>query len=127
MFQGRRADYLRLTGVEILIATLLLVSRFSPIVDLIAALQQRVAGFGAWSGVFYPLLFATCNILLLPGGILSVGAGFFFGLWWGFFLVLIGNPISAAISFGLSRWLGARWFSAKLSRRPMLGIAEKAV
>jgi uncharacterized membrane protein YdjX (TVP38/TMEM64 family) len=127
MLQGRRAAYLQFAGVAIVIAALLLISRFSPIVDVIAALQQRVARLGPWSGVCYPLLFAACNILLLPGGILSVGAGFFFGLWWGFFLGLVGNTISAAISFALSRWIGARWFRAKLSQSPMLGIAEQAV
>jgi hypothetical protein len=47
--------------------------------------------WGAWGAVCYPLLFAACNILLLPGGILAVGGGFFFGLWWGFFIVLVGN------------------------------------
>src|SRR5205085_5476763 len=126
MLQGRRA-YLQFAGVVLTIGALLLISRFSPIVDLIATLQQRVARMGAWSGVCYPLLFAACNILLLPGGILSVGAGFFFGLWWGFFLVLVGNSIGAAISFALSRWVGARWFSARLSQSPMLRIAEQAV
>src|SRR5205085_129617 len=83
-------------GVVLAIGALLLISRFSPIVDLIATLQRRVARMGAWSGVCYPLLFAACNILLLPGGILSVGAGFFFGLWWGFFLVLVGNTLRSA-------------------------------
>jgi uncharacterized membrane protein YdjX (TVP38/TMEM64 family) len=127
MLQGRRAAYLQFASLAILIAALLLISRFSPVVDLIAALQQRVARLGAWSAVCYPLLFATCNILLLPGGILSVGAGFFFGLWWGFFLVLLGNTISAAVSFGLSRWVGSRWFGRNFSKSPMLGIAREAV
>src|SRR6266567_5276581 len=93
----------------------------------VAALQRRVSGLGAWSAVCYPLLFAGCNILLLPGGILSVGAGFFFGLWWGFFIVLLGNSIGAAISFALSRWLGARWLSRQLSANRILRVLEKAV
>ena len=32
---------------------------------------------GCMGAVCYPLLFAACNILLLPGGILAVGGGFF--------------------------------------------------
>jgi uncharacterized membrane protein YdjX (TVP38/TMEM64 family) len=65
--------------------------------------------------------------LLLPGGVLSVGGGFFFGLWWGFCIVLLGNSIGATISFGLSRWLGQRWLSRKLSRNPTLRLLELAV
>ena len=83
--------------------------------------------WGAWSAIGYPLLFALCNILLLPGGLLSVGAGFFFGLWWGFLIVLLGNSIAAAISFALSRSLGQRWFSRKFAQNPTLNLLEPAV
>ncbi len=102
-------------------------SRFFPIADWIARLQQRVMHLGAWSAVWYPLLYACCNVLLLPGGVLSVGGGFFFGLWWGFFIVLIGNVTGAAISFVISRWIGRRWFRRNLSRNPTLGALEPAV
>jgi uncharacterized membrane protein YdjX (TVP38/TMEM64 family) len=56
-----------------------------------------------------------------------VGSGFFFGLWWGFFIVLVGNSIGAAISFALSRWVGKRWFLRKLSHHPTLRALEVAV
>jgi len=82
---------------------------------------------GAWSAVFYPLLFAGCNVLLLPGGVFCIGAGFFFGLWWGFFIVLVGNSIGAAISFVLSRRLGVRLIRRRESTNQMLQLLEKAV
>src|SRR5262249_37616634 len=65
--------------------------------------------------------------LLLPGGVLCVGAGFFFGLWWGFFIVLAGNSIAAAVSFALSRWLGLRWINRRESTNQMLRLLETAV
>src|SRR4051794_17414951 len=100
MLRGRRALNLQFAAFLIFIAALLVLSRFFPVVQLIASLQAGVAHWGPWGGVVYPLLFALCNLLLLPGGILCVGSGFLFGLWWGFFLVLIGNVIAAAIAFG---------------------------
>ncbi len=127
MLEARRAVYFQIAMFIIVIASLVLLSRFFPIVNFVVALQQGVIGLGAWSAFCYPLLFAGCNILLLPGGILSVGAGFFFGLWWGFFIVLLGNSIGAAISFALSRWLGARWLSRQLSANRILRVLEKAV
>jgi uncharacterized membrane protein YdjX (TVP38/TMEM64 family) len=117
----------QLAGLLAVIAVFFVISRFLPVVDFLAALQERVVHLGVWSGFCYPLLFALCNILLLPGGILSVGSGFFFGLWWGFFLVLIGNCISAAVSFGLSRWMGQEWFTRKLSGNAILKNLEPAV
>jgi uncharacterized membrane protein YdjX (TVP38/TMEM64 family) len=127
MAKSRRALYFQLAVFSAAIGLLLLLSHFFPIVDLIAAMQQRVINLGTWSAICYPLLFAACNVLLLPGGILSVGSGFFFGLWWGFFIVLLGNSIGAAISFALSRWIGQRWLIRKLSRNPTLKILEPAV
>jgi len=82
---------------------------------------------GAWSAIWYPLLYVGCNVLLLPGGLLSIGGGFFFGLWWGFLIVLIGNVGGAAISFVLSRWIGRRWLRRKLLRNATLEALEPAV
>jgi uncharacterized membrane protein YdjX (TVP38/TMEM64 family) len=127
MFEGRRTLYLQLTLFAMAIGLLLLLSRFFPLIDLIDAVQQRVMHWGAWSAICYPLLFAVCNVLLLPGGLLSVGSGFFFGLWWGFFIVLLGNSIAAAIAFALSRWLGKRWLSRKLWQSSTLRLLEPAV
>src|SRR5207249_3852011 len=90
-------------------------------------MQQRVMHWGAWSAIFYPLLFALCNVLLLPGGILCVGSGFLFGLWWGFLIVFAGNVLGAAISFALSRWVAGRWFRRRLSQNATLRALEPAL
>jgi len=105
----------------------IVLSRFLPLVSFIEASQQRVMSWGAWGAVCYPLLFAACNILLLPGGILAVGGGFFFGLWWGFLIVLVGNLVATAVSFALSRWIARRWFQQKFLYNPMLRALGPAV
>jgi uncharacterized membrane protein YdjX (TVP38/TMEM64 family) len=56
-----------------------------------------------------------------------VGGGFFFGLWWGFLIVLAGNIVSTAISFALSRFVARRWFRRKLSANPALRALGPAV
>ena len=63
----------------------------------------------------------------LPGGVLSIGGGFFFGLWWGFLIVLVGNVGGAAISFLISRSIGRRWLHRQLLRNPRLKALEPAV
>jgi uncharacterized membrane protein YdjX (TVP38/TMEM64 family) len=116
----RRVIFWQTAGIVCAIALAVVLSRFFPVVNFIEALQVRVMSWGAWAGICYPLLFAACNILLLPGGILAVGGGFFFGLWWGFLVVLAGNIVATAVSFALSRFIARRWFSRKLSRNPTL-------
>ena len=84
-------------------------------------------GWGVWSAICYPILYACCNVLLLPGGILSIGGGFFFGLWWGFLIVLIGNVAGAAISFLIGRTIGRHWLQRRLERSKSLHALEPAV
>ncbi|PYL12605.1 MAG: hypothetical protein DMF43_07830 [Verrucomicrobia bacterium] len=127
MSKVRRAIYCQLGALVIAVALISVLSRFFPIVDFVEALQQRVMGWGAWGAVCYPLLFAVCNILLLPGGVLAVGGGFFFGLWWGFLIVFVGNGVATAISFALSRRVAAQPLRRKLSHNPTLRALEPAI
>src|SRR6266481_749359 len=83
--------------------------------------------WGVWSAICYPILYACCNVLLLPGGILSIGSGFFFGLWWGSLIALIGNVAGAAISFFIGRTIGRRWLQRRFERSKSLHALEPAV
>jgi uncharacterized membrane protein YdjX (TVP38/TMEM64 family) len=127
MRNARRVFYLQVAGLLILITGLVLVRRVFPVAEWLASVQQHVMHWGAWSAICYPLVYACCNVLLLPGGILSIGGGFFFGLWWGFLIVLVGNVTGAALSFFLSRVAGRRWLGRKLLRNPTYEALEPAV
>lgn len=127
MLKVSRAICWQVGALVLVFICAIVLSRFVPVVSLVETLQQRVMSWGAWGAVCYPLLFAACNILLLPGGILAVGGGFFFGLWWGFLIVFVGNLIATAVSFALSRRIARRWFQQKLSRNPTLRALEPAV
>src|SRR5256885_4354789 len=122
-----RSLYWQAAALLLVIALVWALSRFFPVVEFIAVLQQRVMSLGAWAAICYPLLFAACNVLLLPGGILAVGAGFFFGLWWGFLIVFVGNIVGTAISFALSRSIARPWFQQKLSSNAKLRALGPAV
>jgi uncharacterized membrane protein YdjX (TVP38/TMEM64 family) len=127
MVHVRRALLFQMAGLIAVPLGLFLLSRFFPVADFVASIQERVMHLGAWSAICYPLLYACCNVLLLPGGLLSIGGGFFFGLWWGFFIVLVGNMVGAAISFFISRWIGQRWLRRTLLRNATLEALEPAV
>ncbi|MDQ6626444.1 MAG: TVP38/TMEM64 family protein [Verrucomicrobiota bacterium] len=127
MVHVRRAVFIQVAGLIIVGIGLFVASRFFPLADLLADVQEHVMHWGAWSAICYPLLYACCNVLLLPGGFLSIGGGFFFGLWWGFLITLVGNVGGAAISFYISRWIGRRWLHRRLMRNSTLEALEPAV
>jgi uncharacterized membrane protein YdjX (TVP38/TMEM64 family) len=127
MLKIRPSLWWQVGALVAVIALVLALSRYVPVGNFIEGLQERVMSWGAWAAICYPLLFAACNVLLLPGGILAVGGGFFFGLWWGFVIVLVGNLIATAISFALSRSIARRWFRQKLSGNPTFRALGPAV
>jgi uncharacterized membrane protein YdjX (TVP38/TMEM64 family) len=127
MSQVRRALLFQVCGFLLVCILFAVGSRFFPLTDWIAFVQQKIMHLGAWSAVCYPLLYAGCNVLLLPGGVLSIGGGFFFGLWWGFSIILVGNVGGAAISFFISRWIGRRWLRRRLMRNHTIEVLEPAV
>src|SRR5436309_15726466 len=127
MLSVRRVISWQAAAVVCAIALAVMLSHFFPVMSFIAAFQEGVMSWGVWAVICYPLLFGACNILLLPGGILAVGGGFFFGLWWGFLIVLAGNILATAVSFALSRFVARRWFRHKLSRHSTLKALGPAV
>src|SRR3954463_15555650 len=127
MSDGRRAVKLQFAILAAAIALFAVLSHFLPVAKWIDVAQQKVIGWGPWGAACYPLLFALCNVLLLPGGVLCIGAGFFFGLWWGFFLVLVGNIIAATAAFAIARSIGRDWFSHKIAHLPKLAALVPAV
>ncbi len=102
----RRLFYLQFIGIALAGVALAWAARRLPVLEKIASIQQSVAAMQMWSGFLYPLFFGLCNVLLLPAGIVAIGSGLFFGLWWGFALNMAGNTFGAAIAFHISRKIG---------------------
>jgi uncharacterized membrane protein YdjX (TVP38/TMEM64 family) len=127
MLKVRRAIYTQIAVLAVFGFFFVLGSRFFPLADWIGSLQQRVMHMGVWSALCYPLLYAGCNVLLLPGGFLSIGGGFFFGLWWGFLIVLVGNVAGAAVAFMMSRRFGRRAFHQRLPRNSTLVALQPVI
>jgi uncharacterized membrane protein YdjX (TVP38/TMEM64 family) len=127
MSKIRRALAVQIGGLVLLAVCIGVASHFFALTDWVAQVQQKIMHLGFWSAIWYPVLYACCNVLLLPGGLLSIGGGFFFGLWWGFLIVLLGNLMGAALSFFISRWFGRHWLRHKLMQNSTLVALEPAV
>jgi uncharacterized membrane protein YdjX (TVP38/TMEM64 family) len=127
MLKITRAVLFQLLCILLLGAAVVWATGHFPVVEMITRAQNKVGRMEWWGAVLYPLLLAACNILLLPGGVLAVGSGLFFGLWWGFFLILIGNVGGAAVSFWISRKLGREWVSKKIFRHRKWMALDEAI
>jgi uncharacterized membrane protein YdjX (TVP38/TMEM64 family) len=122
----------RLLGLQFLGAALaiglgLWLVRAYPVLPWLAHAQACVAGLGWRGALCYPLIFAACNVLLLPAGTLALGSGLFFGLGWGFALNVAGNVAGAAFAIGFSRRFGRGWIRARFLRRRKWAALDEAV
>src|SRR5216110_704777 len=62
--------------------------------------QMGIAGICIFIAVY-----VVATVLLAPGSILTIGAGFAFGLWKGFLAVSAGATIGAASAFLVARFI----------------------
>jgi uncharacterized membrane protein YdjX (TVP38/TMEM64 family) len=123
----RRAVAMRAGFVVLAIGGMLVATRVFSLPHLVFWMRQNVVRYEPWSMLVYPLAHASCNLLLLPAGVLVVGCGFFFGLWQGFLLALTGHLLGAAAAFWISRTVGRGLIERHLASRPQWRALDLAV
>jgi uncharacterized membrane protein YdjX (TVP38/TMEM64 family) len=122
-----RAVAMQAAGFALALAVVALVAHHYDMVHVLARMQQRLGAMEWWGALLYPPLVAACNLLLLPGSVLTLGSGLFFGLWWGSFLVLCGNVLGAAVAFGIGRLLGRTWVEKHILKRDKWARLDEAI
>ena len=127
MSKIKRALLLQLAGSLLLVGLALFFARSFGLIHVIVHMQKKISEMEALGGLLFVPLYAVCNVLLLPGSVLTVGSGLCFGLWWGFLLCLLGNVLGAAIAFGISRNLGREWVERKFLKYPKWRALDAAV
>jgi uncharacterized membrane protein YdjX (TVP38/TMEM64 family) len=98
-----RGVFGRTAACVLILAAIVGVWHLPPFVEALRRLEQGFAHGGLRGALAYAALFASCNVLLLPGGFLTIGAGALFGVWRGFAIVLAANTVGAAIAFVAGR------------------------
>lgn len=127
MSKVRRAVLFQMLGLALAAAVIFTLMRVFPVIEWITRVQEKIGQMEFWSAVLYPLFFAACNVLLLPAGIVAMGSGLFFGLWWGVFLNILGSTAGAAAAFFLSRKLGRSWFERRFFQHRKWAALDDAI
>lgn len=90
-------------------------------------LVEWVHGAGAAGVGVFALVYVVATALLLPGSILTLGAGFAYGPVWGTLLVSPISVLAATVSFVLARFVARDWVSRKVARDPRFAAIDAAV
>ena len=127
MSPATRATVLQTVVALVVVGALVWLAQSAPFLGAVEQTEGVVIRWGALSILVYPLLVMLATVLFLPGGILSLGGGFFFGLWWGTLLVLAGNLLGAAVAFFVGHKLGRRFVRKRILRDPRWAALDGAI
>ena len=98
---------------------------FSP--ETIAAFLEWVQSAGLWGAVLFGLAYIPAAVLFVPASILTLGAGFVFGVARGTVIVSLGSTVGATAAFVVARTVGHDWVVGRMARHPSLNAIGRAV
>src|SRR5436189_6409415 len=95
----------RLIALVAIVIALFLVMRFLPVREWLRSFNDWVGQMGI-AGIFIFIgVYAVATVLMAPGSILTIGAGFAFGLWKGFLAISVGATLGASLAFLVARFI----------------------
>jgi uncharacterized membrane protein YdjX (TVP38/TMEM64 family) len=110
------------------LAALLVAGHLLPLREWLVAFERWTAGFGPLGAVFYTAAYLPVAILMMPAILLTLGAGFAFGLVEGFFVAWIGSTAGAAAAFLIGRYAAReRVARAIATRGPRYAAIDRAI
>ncbi len=95
----------QLLALIIIVIALFLAMKFLPAQQWLRNFNNWVGQMGVVGIFIFIGVYAAATVLLAPGAILTIGAGFAFGLWKGFVAVSAGSTIGAALAFLVARFI----------------------
>jgi uncharacterized membrane protein YdjX (TVP38/TMEM64 family) len=111
-----KSAIVRLIVLIAIILALFLAMRFLPVREWLRNFNDWIGQMGVAGILIFIGVYAVATVLLAPGSILTIGAGFAFGLWKGFVAVSAGATLGASLAFLVARFV---------AREKIEGIAQR--
>tara|TARA_Y100000588_G_C13938202_1_gene788867 strand:- start:24 stop:722 length:699 start_codon:yes stop_codon:yes gene_type:complete len=110
----------------VLALTALTVTTIFPVSDWILFGSKWIDENQVLAGLTYITAYTIATILVIPGTILTVTAGFLFGIPLGIAIVSAGSLSGACCSFLISRFFARDWVSNKFIKFPLFNALDTA-
>lgn len=85
-----------------------------PVVDWLRSAVEWIQVNPTYSWPLFVVLYATATVLMLPGSVLTLAAGYVFGLGTGFAIISISSVLGATLAFLTGRYFAREWVLSKL-------------
>ncbi len=94
---------------------------------LVGDLLQWISGLGAIAPLVFVVVYILACVLFVPGLILTVGAGFLFGVIWGTVYVSVASTAGATCAFVIGRYFAREWVAAKIAGNAKFAAIDGAI
>ncbi|HLP90613.1 MAG TPA: TVP38/TMEM64 family protein [Nostocaceae cyanobacterium] len=88
---------------------------------------QWINDLGAVGAIAFIFTYIIATVALIPGTILSLGAGVIFGVVWGSVYVFTGATLGATAAFLVGRYLARGWVAKKIADNKKFAAIDQAV
>jgi uncharacterized membrane protein YdjX (TVP38/TMEM64 family) len=117
----------KLLAALLLIAALIASWYLLPLRHWMASFEARVRGMGLAGGILYVAVYVVASLLFVPGSILSLGAGYAFGVAGGMAVVWTGVTVAASAGFLVARHLARDAVQSLDRRNARVGALDAAI
>jgi uncharacterized membrane protein YdjX (TVP38/TMEM64 family) len=111
----------------VLIIVLLIAVRVLPVTDWLRRFNYWVGSLGVWGILLFILVYILATVLFFPASILTIGAGFIFGVVSGTIIVSIAATAGAALAFLIARYLARDQIEQKVADNPKFKRIDRAI
>ena len=117
----------KLLALIVAVTALFLIMKFLPVQQWLRSFNDWVGQMGV-AGIFSFIgVYVAATVLLTPGAILTIGAGFTFGLWIAFLAVSAGSTLGAALAFLIARFIARDKIEAIAQRNQKFRRIDSAI
>ena len=124
---NHRGRWVKLVVLVLIVAGLGVASVFLPVKDYVIGVLEWTQGLTFWGPFFMAGFYILACVLLLPGGIITLAAGFLFGAIIGTVTVSVGSTLGACAAFLVGRTFARNWIQKKVAYRPKFAAIDQAV
>lgn len=116
-------------GILALIAIvgLVVLTRYVDVQQIFRNALTWISDLGPVGPIVFVVLYVLACVLLLPGSILTLGAGVLFGVAKGTFTVSIASTLGATCAFLVGRYLARDWIGKKIAGNDIFKAIDDAV
>src|SRR5437773_787168 len=116
-----------LVALIAIVIALSLAMKFLPVQQWLRTFSDWVGQMGVTGIFIFIAVYAVATVLLAPGAILTIGAGFAFGLWKGFLAVSVGATLGASLAFLIARFIARDKIEAIAKRNEKFKKIDNAI